>query len=83
MLSYLDDMLYHMDEPIGDPGFLPIFVLSKEVSKYNKVVLSGDGGDEVFCGYDRYKLFHYGLKLRNLAFFNSGNDIIKRLNFSG
>ncbi|MEE9525446.1 MAG: asparagine synthase (glutamine-hydrolyzing) [Candidatus Woesearchaeota archaeon] len=79
VLDYLDDVVYHMDEPIGDPGFLPIFVLSKEVSKHNKVVLSGDGGDEVFCGYDRYKMFYYGRFLRNFAFFDFNNDILKRL----
>lgn len=79
VLKYLDDMVYHMDEPIGDPGFLPIFVLSKQVKKFNKVVLSGDGGDEVFCGYDRYKMLHYGLKLRHLALIDFNNDILKRL----
>ena len=79
ILKYLDEMIYHMDEPIGDPGFLPIFVLSKQVKKFNKVVLSGDGGDEVFCGYDRYKMLHYGLKLRHLALIDFNNDILKRL----
>lgn len=79
VMKYLDDMVYHMDEPIGDPGFLPIFVLSKQVKKFNKVVLSGDGGDEVFCGYDRYKMLHYGLKLRHLALIDFNNDILKRL----
>ncbi len=79
VLSHLDNMVYHMDEPVGDPGFLPIFVLSEQVSKYNKVVLSGDGGDEVFCGYDRYKMYHYGLRLRHLIFFDLSNDVLKRL----
>lgn len=79
-LDYLDEMIYHMDEPIGaDPGFLPIFVLSKEVSKYNRVVLSGDGADEIFTGYDRYKLYHYGKHLRHFSFLKS-NEILKRLN---
>ena len=78
ILRYLNDMIYHMDEPIGDPGFLPIFVLSKEVKKHNKVVLSGDGGDEVFCGYDRYKMYHYGKYLKNAVFHDFGNDILKR-----
>ena len=78
VLRYLKDMVYHMDEPIGDPGFLPIFVLSKEVKKHNKVVLSGDGGDEVFCGYDRYKMYHYGRYLKNAVFHDFGNDILKR-----
>ncbi len=77
--KYLDDMVYHMDEPIGDPGFLPIFVLSKKVSEYNKIVLSGDGGDEVFCGYDRYKMFHYGEFLKHFVFFDFNNDVLKRL----
>ena len=79
MLNYLDKMIYHMDEPIGDPGFLPIMVLSKAVKKYNKVVLSGDGGDEVFLGYDRYKMLHYGKTLRKFMFFKSDNEILKKL----
>lgn len=78
-LTYLDEMVYHMDEPIVDPGFLPIFVLSKDISKHNKVVLSGDGGDEVFCGYDRYKLFKYGRKLSLLMPHHFGSDIGKKL----
>lgn len=81
ILDYLNDMIYHMDEPIGaDPGFLPIFILSKEVSKFNKVVLSGDGADEIFTGYDRYKLLHYGKYLKKFTLLKSSNQIIKRLN---
>ncbi len=80
VLKYINDMIYHMDEPIGaDPGFLPIYILSKEVSKEYKVVLSGDGADEVFTGYDRYKLLYYGSKLRHFAFFHFNNEILKRL----
>jgi len=80
MLNYLDEMIYHMDEPIGaDPGFLPIYVLSKEVSKFNKVVLSGDGADEIFTGYDRYKLLEYGNKLKKFVFFKSKNPLLKIL----
>lgn len=78
-LKHLRDIVYHMDEPIADPGFLPIYILSKHVSKYNKVVLSGDGADEIFLGYDRYKLFYYGSMLKHLAFFKSKHPIIKQL----
>lgn len=60
MLSSLMNIIHHMDEPIGDAGFLPIYYLSKNVKKHNSVVLSGDGADELFCGYDRYKLLLYG-----------------------
>lgn len=80
VLDYLEDMVYHMDEPIGaDPGFLPIFVLSKEVSKKFKVVLSGDGADEIFTGYDRYKLFYYGEYLKHFAWKHFNHSILKRL----
>ncbi len=80
VLDYIEDMVYHMDEPIGaDPGFLPIFVLSKEVFKYNRVVLSGDGADEVFSGYDRYKLLYYGKVLKKFPIPSLNNEIVGRL----
>ncbi len=79
VLKHLDAMVAHMDEPIGDPGFLPVLVLSEAVKRRNKVVLSGDGGDEVLTGYDRYKLLRYGLALRHLAFAGLGSDVLARL----
>ena len=79
ILEILDDFIYYMDEPVGDAGFLPIFVLSKHVKKHNSVVLSGDGADEIFCGYDRYKMYHYGMKLRKFVPFDFNIEILKRL----
>lgn len=79
-LKHLRDMVFSMDEPIGgDPGFLPIFVLSKEASKHNKVVLSGDGADEVYAGYDKYKLFKYGMKINKLLPHHFTNSILKKI----
>lgn len=46
-----------MDTPIGDQAMLPIYWLSKEARKHVKVVLSGEGGDEVFAGYSYYEKF--------------------------
>jgi asparagine synthase (glutamine-hydrolysing) len=77
--DYVDDLIYRMDEPVGDPGFLPVYILSQKVSEDYKVVLSGDGADEVFTGYDRYKLYRYGRYLRHLAIADFGNDILSRL----
>jgi asparagine synthase (glutamine-hydrolysing) len=79
MLKRIDEMIDHMDEPIGDPGFLPVLELSHEMRKHAKVVLTGDGGDELFAGYDRYKLFKYGLVLRNFLPSDFGNDILRRV----
>jgi asparagine synthase (glutamine-hydrolysing) len=79
ILNEIEGLITHIDEPIGDPGFLPMFVLSKEVAKHNKVVLSGDGGDEILTGYDRYKLYKHGWFLRHLALHDGGSSIGARL----
>ena len=59
-LDLLDTMVYHMDEPVGDAAFLAVLVLSQHAAKEVKVVLAGEGADELFAGYDRYKAFLYG-----------------------
>lgn len=56
-----------IDEPISDPAALPTFLLSKLASKSVKVVLTGDGGDEVFGGYDRYRKQLLAEKLKVLG----------------
>jgi asparagine synthase (glutamine-hydrolysing) len=46
-------------EPFGDSASLPLLVLSQRASEEVKVVLTGEGGDEMFGGYRRYWAFHY------------------------
>jgi asparagine synthase (glutamine-hydrolysing) len=53
-LGVLDQLLSGFDEPFADPSSVPTFLVSRLASKHVKVVLSGDGGDELFAGYDRY-----------------------------
>ncbi|MCS6823415.1 MAG: asparagine synthase (glutamine-hydrolyzing) [Cytophagaceae bacterium] len=48
------DMLNYLDEPFADSSCLPLYILSKHTSKHIKVVLSGDGADEIFAGYNKY-----------------------------
>ena len=53
-LHYLPKIIYHMDEPAAGPGVFPQFMVSKLASRHVKVVLGGQGGDEIFSGYARY-----------------------------
>ena len=48
-----------LDEPFADPTFLTLNLLSREVRKKVKVVLTGIGGDEVFTGYPTLKAHKY------------------------
>jgi asparagine synthase (glutamine-hydrolysing) len=50
----LPHLIYHMDEPAAGPGLFPQYVVSKLASQHVKVVLGGQGGDELFGGYTRY-----------------------------
>lgn len=47
-------LIGHLDEPLADFSIFPTYLVSKMASRYVKVVLSGDGGDEIFAGYDTY-----------------------------
>jgi asparagine synthase (glutamine-hydrolysing) len=54
-LELTDKLIKHLDEPFGDFSIFPTYLVSKMARDYVTVVLSGDGGDELFAGYDSYR----------------------------
>jgi len=52
--TLLPKLVWHMDEPVGDPAGLTTYLISQEARQTLTVLLSGAGGDEVFGGYPRY-----------------------------
>ena len=56
VVKLVGDLAYYLDEPLGDPSAIPTFMVSRLAAQHVKVVLSGDGGDELFAGYDKYRV---------------------------
>lgn len=54
VIEVIEDLAWYLDEPLGDPSVIPTYMVSKLAGEHVKVVLSGDGGDELFAGYDKY-----------------------------
>ncbi|MCU0473461.1 MAG: asparagine synthase (glutamine-hydrolyzing) [Bacteroidales bacterium] len=53
-IDLLPKLIWHLDEPVAGPGVFPQYIVSKLASEHVKVVLGGQGGDEIFGGYTRY-----------------------------
>jgi asparagine synthase (glutamine-hydrolysing) len=64
LIDVVDVALSRLDEPLADPSYLPTFLLSRLASQHVKVVLGGDGGDELFGGYPTYRAHQYARLFR-------------------
>lgn len=51
----IERSVWHLDEPTTDPSNLPFMLICEQARRYVKVCLSGDGGDELLMGYDRFR----------------------------
>ena len=56
LIETVETLTHHLEEPFGDSSMLPTYFISCLARKHVKVALSGDGGDEAFAGYDRYRI---------------------------
>ena len=59
----LPRLIWHEDEPIAFPSSVPLYFLSRLAREHVKVVLTGEGADELFLGYNRYRVTHWNMRL--------------------
>lgn len=64
-IEHLPQIIWHLDEPVADPALVPLFFVAREAKKHVTVVLSGEGADELFGGYNIYREPH------SLRYFNN------------
>jgi asparagine synthase (glutamine-hydrolysing) len=57
--EHIEDVIYHLDYPTAGPGSFPQFMVSREAGRHVKVIVGGQGGDEIFGGYTRYLIAYF------------------------
>ncbi|MBN1899542.1 MAG: asparagine synthase (glutamine-hydrolyzing) [Spirochaetes bacterium] len=87
-ISLLEKITWYFDEPLGDAIIIPMYMLSRFARKKVKVVLTGEGADEIFSGYIHHFALYYGTKanrfmpgpLKKIFFYILKNTPVKLLN---
>lgn len=58
-VKHVGKVIWHLDQPVAGPGAFPQYMVSQKVGQHVKVVLGGQGGDEIFGGYARYLIAYF------------------------
>ena len=77
-VSSIHKIIYHLDQPVAGPGSFPQYQISKLASEHRKVVLGGQGGDEIFGGYARYLIAYFEQCIKGAieGSLNNGNFVV-------
>ena len=77
-INHISTIIYHLDYPVAGPGSFPQYMVSQLASQHRKVVLGGQGGDEIFGGYTRYLIayFEQCIKAAIDGTSNNGNFVV-------
>jgi len=71
-------LMKYLDEPLADASIIPTYIISKLARKYVTVALAGEGGDELFAGYDTYKAYQVARLYRRVPKFIR-NKLVKKI----
>jgi len=77
-VSSIHKIIYHLDQPVAGPGSFPQYQISQLASEHRKVVLGGQGGDEIFGGYARYLIAYFEQCIKGAieGSLNNGNFVV-------
>ncbi|SFD26343.1 asparagine synthase (glutamine-hydrolyzing) [Clostridium uliginosum] len=77
-IDNIEKVIYHLDTPIAGPGSFSQYMISSLAAKHRKVVLGGQGGDEIFGGYTRYLVAYFEQCIKGAidGTMNSGDFIV-------
>ena len=80
-VEFLPSYVWHMEEPVCEPPAIALYYVSKLASEHVKVLISGEGGDEAFAGYQNYRNLVWLERLKKLAgpFKRPVSDFLKGL----
>ena len=77
-IDNIGNVIYHLDQPVAGPGSFPQYMVSRTVREHVKVVLGGQGGDEIFGGYARYLIAYFEQCIKGAidGTMHSGNFVV-------